>query len=67
MLDFAFARAVVDTVGHVLTHIARNGDSFTRMMSAAIKGDVVTQYEGGHAQRSADIAAGADMPGEIAF
>jgi maleylpyruvate isomerase len=50
------------SVGHLLTHIARNGDSFSRMMGAAIKGDVVTQYEGGHAQRSADIAAGANRP-----
>lgn len=48
--------------GHVLTHIARNGESFIRMMSAAIKGEAVTQYEGGHAQRAADIAAGADRP-----
>lgn len=50
------------SVGHVITHVARNGDSFVRMMSAAIKGDVVTQYEGGHAQRSADIAAAAERP-----
>ena len=45
--------------GHVLTHVARNGESFIRMMAAAIKGNAVTQYEGGHAQRAADIAAGA--------
>ena len=47
------------SVGHVLTHIARNADSFTRMMRAAINGDVVTQYDGGHERRSADIEAGA--------
>jgi maleylpyruvate isomerase len=48
------------SVGHVLTHVARNGDSFIRMMSAALRGDVVTQYDGGHERRAADIAAGAD-------
>lgn len=47
------------SVGHVLTHIARNGDSFTRMMSAAIEGRAVTQYEGGVEGRAAGIAAGA--------
>jgi maleylpyruvate isomerase len=48
------------SVGHVLTHIARNGDSYTRMMSAALEGRAVTQYEGGREQRAADIEAGAD-------
>lgn len=50
------------SVGHVLTHIARNGDSFVRMMSAAILGDVATQYDGGHERRAADIASGASRP-----
>jgi maleylpyruvate isomerase len=50
------------TVGHVMTHLARNADSFVGLMSAAINGDAVTQYEGGHEQRSADIAAGAARP-----
>lgn len=50
------------SVGHVLTHIARNGDSFTRMMGAALNGDVVTQYDGGHERRSRDIDAGAARP-----
>jgi len=48
------------SVGHVLTHIARNADSHTRMLSAAIRGEAVTQYDGGHERRAADIAAGAD-------
>ena len=47
------------SVGHVLTHIARNGDSFVRMMSAAIDGEVVTQYEGGAESRAAGIEEGA--------
>jgi maleylpyruvate isomerase len=50
------------SVGHVLTHIARNGDSFTRMLTAALRGEAVTQYDGGHERRSADVAAGADRP-----
>lgn len=50
------------TVGHVLTHIARNGDSHVRMLRAAAVGEVVTQYEGGREQRSADIEAGAARP-----
>jgi len=47
------------TVGHALTHIARNGDSHTRMLRAAIAGDSVSQYAGGHERRAADIEAGA--------
>jgi maleylpyruvate isomerase len=47
------------SVGHVLTHIARNGDSYVRMMSAAIEGRAVSQYEGGREQRAADIQTGA--------
>jgi maleylpyruvate isomerase len=50
------------SVGHVLTHIARNGDSYVRMMSAALEGRAVTQYEGGREQRAADIEAGAARP-----
>lgn len=48
------------SVGHVLTHVARNGDSFARMTSAALRGESVMQYDGGHERRAADIAAGAD-------
>ncbi len=47
------------TVGHVLTHLARNADSFTRLFAAAARGEVADQYPGGAAQREADIAAGA--------
>lgn len=50
------------TVGHVLTHLARNGDSHVRMLRAAIAGEVTTQYEGGRDQRAADIEAGAARP-----
>ncbi len=47
------------TVGHVLTHLARNADSHVRMLEAAARGEAVEQYPGGYAQRAADIEAGA--------
>ncbi|MHB8681243.1 MAG: maleylpyruvate isomerase N-terminal domain-containing protein [Acidimicrobiales bacterium] len=47
------------TVGHLLTHLARNADSHTGMLRAAMAGDAVEQYAGGHEQRAADIEAGA--------
>jgi maleylpyruvate isomerase len=47
------------TVGHVLSHIARNADSFVLMLDAARRGEVSAQYPGGRAQRNADIDAGA--------
>ena len=50
------------TRGHVLTHIARNADSFVRLLEAAGRGEVVTQYAGGVEGRNADIEAGATRP-----
>jgi maleylpyruvate isomerase len=47
------------TVGHVLTHVARNADSHVRRAEAAVRGEVVDQYHGGLAGREADIEAGA--------
>jgi maleylpyruvate isomerase len=47
------------SVGHVLTHVARNADSFVRLTTAAVDGRVVPQYEGGMAARNAEIEAGA--------
>ncbi len=47
------------TVGHVLTHVARNADSHVRMLDAARRGEVTDQYPGGFEQRAADIEAGA--------
>lgn len=47
------------TVGHVLTHLARNADSVTRRLEGAARGEVVDQYPGGYAGRTADIAGGA--------
>ena len=48
------------TVGHVLTHIARNADGLARMTRAAEHGEVAEQYVGGVVSRAADIEAGAD-------
>lgn len=54
------------TVGHVLTHLARNADSVTRRLEGAARGAVVDQYPGGYAGRAAEIAAGASRPaGEL--
>ena len=47
------------TVGHLITHLARNADSHTRRTAAAIEGVMVDQYPGGLAQRSGEIEAGA--------
>lgn len=47
------------TVGHVLTHLARNADSHVRRLQAALEGRVVAQYEGGWPARNAAIAEGA--------
>ncbi|MEA2704561.1 MAG: maleylpyruvate isomerase [Actinomycetota bacterium] len=50
------------TVGHVLTHLARNADSHVRMLLAAERGETAEQYAGGAEQRAADIDAGAGRP-----
>ena len=47
------------TIGHVLTHIARNADSHTRMITAAQRGEQMHQYPGGMEQRESEIEAGA--------
>jgi maleylpyruvate isomerase len=50
------------TVGHVLTHIARNAESQERALLGALRGEVVARYPGGSAQRDADIENGARRP-----
>jgi maleylpyruvate isomerase len=50
------------TVGHVLTHLARNADSHVRRASAAGEGRVVEQYTGGLDGREDEIQAGATRP-----
>jgi maleylpyruvate isomerase len=46
------------TVGHLLTHIARNADSVVRRLEGSARGEVLDQYEGGGEGRRADIEAG---------
>jgi maleylpyruvate isomerase len=48
------------SVGHVLTHVARNADSHLRRIDASLRGEVVDQYPGGYEGRAAEIEAGAD-------
>jgi maleylpyruvate isomerase len=43
------------TVGHVLAHIAQQGDSITRLFLAAEKGEIGDQYEGGFGARVSAI------------
>ena len=50
------------TVGHVLTHIARNADSLVWRLEGAESGDLRDQYPGGLEQRSSDIEEGAARP-----
>jgi maleylpyruvate isomerase len=50
------------TVGHVLTHLARNAESHIGLFEAASRGEVGTQYPGGLKQRSEGIEAGVNRP-----
>jgi maleylpyruvate isomerase len=47
------------SVGHLLTHLARNAESMCRRIDAAVRSELVDQYEGGSAGRAAEIEAGA--------
>ena len=46
------------SIGHVVTHLARNADSHVLMLAAADRGDVADQYPGGNAQRREEIELG---------
>ncbi len=46
------------SVGHVLTHLARNCDSHVRRVEAAVRGEVIDQYEGGAEGREEEIERG---------
>ena len=52
------------TVGHVLTHIARNADGMRAMVEGAARGEIAAMYPGGFEQRSADIERGAGRTAE---
>jgi maleylpyruvate isomerase len=50
------------TVGHVLTHMARNADGHSLRLEGALQGKEVARYPGGPEQRNRDIQAGAGRP-----
>jgi maleylpyruvate isomerase len=50
------------TIGHVLTHLARNADGHARRLDGALRGADVPRYPGGSAQRNSEIDAGAPRP-----
>ena len=47
------------TVGHVLSHVARNADGMSRRIIAAMRDEIVEQYVGALDGRAAEIEAGA--------
>ena len=50
------------TIGHVLTHVARNADGHVRRLEGALRGENVPRYAGGSAQRIDEIDEGAPRP-----
>ena len=50
------------SVGHVLSHVARNADSLVRRLEGAAAGRVVDQYAGGAEGRARDIEEGSGRP-----
>ena len=50
------------TVGHVLSHLARNAESVVRRLEGAARGEVVDQYPGGRSGRAKEIDIGAARP-----
>ena len=50
------------SVGHVLTHLARNADGHIRRLEGALAGREVARYPGGPEQREQEIQTGASRP-----
>jgi maleylpyruvate isomerase len=50
------------TIGHLVTHLARNADCVTRRLAGAARGVVVDQYPGGPDGRAREIDEGASRP-----
>lgn len=50
------------SVGHVLTHLARNADGHARRLSGALAGQDIPKYVGGGDQRRQEIDEGATRP-----
>ena len=53
------------TIGHVLTHLARNADSFAWILRQASEDRLVAQYPDGVEGRRRDISDGASRPAEV--
>lgn len=53
------------SVGHVLTHLARNAESMCVRIDGAVRGEMVEQYAGGARGREAAIAVGATRSREV--
>ena len=49
----------------MLTHWARNADGQSRMLLAAMRGEIAEQYPGGDGRREDDIEAGAARPARL--
>jgi maleylpyruvate isomerase len=54
------------SVGHVLTHLARNAEAMCRRIEGAMRSEMVEQYAGGPSGRIAEIESGSErQPTEI--
>ncbi len=60
----AHSRLAGWTVGHVLTHLARNADAHARVLQGALLGEDRPKYGGGTGQRSLEIDQGATRRAE---
>lgn len=52
------------TVGHVLTHLARNADAHARRLAGTLSGQDVPKYRNGEDQRADEIETGAFRPAD---
>jgi maleylpyruvate isomerase len=50
------------SVGHVLTHLARNAEAMCRRIEGAMRSEILEQYAGGPAGRLAEIESGSKRP-----
>jgi maleylpyruvate isomerase len=50
------------SIGHVLTHLARNAEGHARRLEGALLGEEVARYPGGSEQRAAEIEDGSGRP-----
>jgi maleylpyruvate isomerase len=55
------------TIGHVLTHLARNADAHARRLAGAVRGEDVPKYESGADQRAKEIEDGAGRSAKEIF